>query len=214
MGYLHNSLQQNLQESAVDGAAEEGFFDILKAGTRLAGKGVLAAAKHGLPILLDALKQTGGAEAFEDTPTSTAAGQGLTADQLAKRALVADAALQAVMKLPPQQLQEEGFFEFIGDAVKKIAPIALKAVPAVAKAINPTVGNLVSGLFRQESTLAGDYNPAGGARRRLPTSHGLTPKRSLASLRQNSGTNGGGALPPMPSMRYERSGSNMGYYKI
>ena len=199
LGSLQSALQQNLQESAIDGDSEEGFFDILKAGTRLVGKGVLFAAKHGLPILLG-----GDTEAFEDTSNSAATSQGLTADQLAKRALVADAALQAVMKLPPQQLQEEGFFDFIGDAVKKIAPIAMKAIPVVAKAINPTVGGLVSSLLGQEPTFTGVRRPVEGGSPRLPASHGLTAKRSLASLRQDGTPNGGGR-------GYERSGRKMVY---
>ena len=138
LGHLQASLQQNLQESAMDSGLEEGWFDdfgdVLKAGTRVAGQGVLAAAKDGLPILVNVLG--GGAESFDDEPSSGPSDRLLAADPLAQRALVADAALRAVMKLPPQQLQEEGFFDFIGNAIKVIAPIAMKAAPTVAGAVS------------------------------------------------------------------------------
>ena len=183
LGQLHSALQQNLQESAMDGDGEEGFFDIIKAGARFASKGVLAAAKHGLPILADVLKQAGGAEAFEDQPTSGPANHLLATDPLAQRALVADAALKAVMKLPPQQLQEEGFFDFVSKAVKTIAPIAMKVAPMVVGAINPTIGRVVSSVLKQESTLDGESAVRGVTRPRLDATRGLSSKRSLYSLR-------------------------------
>ncbi|ERF68250.1 hypothetical protein EPUS_02706 [Endocarpon pusillum Z07020] len=187
LGVLQSVLQRNLQESAVDGDAEEGFLDIIKAGARLASKGVVQAAKFGLPILVDAVKNIANAESLDDQTASAAGTQGLTADQLAKRALVADAALEAVMKLPAQHLEEFGFIDFIGDAVKKIAGPAMKVLPQVAKAINPVVGNVISNLLGQDSPTARGNKPAGAARRALPASDRLAPKRSLASLRQNSG---------------------------
>lgn len=187
LGQLQASLQQNLQESAMDGDSEEGFFDIIKAGARLASKGVLAAAKYGLPILADVLKQSGDAEAFEDQPSSRPAADLLAADPLAQRALVADAALKAVMMLPPQQLQEEGFFDFVGKVIKTIAPIAMKVAPVVAGAIHPAIGKAVSTVLRQESSFPGESVILGSTRPRLAAaSHGLSTKRSLYSLRDGS----------------------------
>ena len=192
LGHLQASLQQNLQESATDGELEEGFFDsfgdLIKAGTRLAGQGVLAAAKHGLPILADVLKHAGGAESFDDQSSSGPSARLLAADPLAQRALVADAALKAVMKLPPQQLQEEGFFDFVSSAIKTIAPIAMKVAPMVAGAIHPTIGKVVSTVLNQESAVAGESNIHGAAR---PVSaaampRGLSEKRSLLTLRDGS----------------------------
>ena len=183
LGQLHSALQQNLQESAMDGDGEEGFFDIIKAGARFASKGVLAAAKHGLPILADVLKQAGGAEAFEDQPASGPANHLLAADPLAQRALVADAALKAVMKLPAQQLQEEGFFDFVSKAVKTIAPIAMKVAPVVAGAIHPTIGRVVSSVLKQESTIDSESTIRAVPRPRLGATRGLSSKRSLYSLR-------------------------------
>ncbi len=186
LGHLQASLQQNIQESAMDGDSEEGFIDVIRAGARLAGKGVLAATKHGLPILVDVLRRTNGAEAFEDQPSSGPAVRLLAAEPLAQRALVADAALKAVMKIPPQQLQEEGFFDFVGDAIKSIAPIAMRLAPAVAGAIHPTIGKIVSTVLRSESTFTGESNMPGRTKPRLAATHGLSTKRSLYSLRDDS----------------------------
>lgn len=221
LGHLQASLQQNLQESAMDGESEEGWFDglgdIIKAGTRLAGQGVLAAAKHGLPILANVL---GGAESFDDQPSSDPSAHLLAADPLAQRALVADAALNAVMKLPPQQLQEEGIFDFICSAVKTIAPIAMKVAPVVAGAIHPTVGKLVSTVLHQESAAAGESSNPGsiGPVRAAVMPRGPSEKRSLLSLRDGStrgnerrnrsdqpGANGSSYAP------YTRLGTQLGY---
>lgn len=215
LSHLQASLQQNLQESAMDGDSEEGFFDIIKAGARLAGKGVVFAAKHGLPLLSDVLKQAGGAESFEDQPSSGPSSHLLAADPLAQRALVADAALKAVMKLPPQQLQEEGFFDFVGSAIKTIAPIAMKVAPMVAGAIHPTIGKLVSGVLRQESTLDEDSTKSGTARPGLTGSRGLSAQRSLYTLREgNTQSAEGRRRPEQPRAKgsqYTRLGNPLGY---
>ena len=188
LGHLQTSLQQNLRDSAMDGDSEEGFFDIIKAGARLAGKGVLAAAKQGLPILIDVLKQSGSAEAFEDQPSSGSTSHLLAADPLAQRALVADAALKAVMKLPPQQLEEEGFFGTLSKAFTTIAPIAMKYAPVVAGAVHPTIGKVVSAVLKQESALADEPTSFGNFRPRLAQPGGLSSKRSLHNLRDRSNT--------------------------
>ena len=186
LDHLQASLQQNLQESAMDGDSEEGFFDVIKAGARLASKGVLAAVKHGLPILVDVLKKYGGAESFEDQPSSGQTAQLPAADILAQRALVADAALEAVMRLSPQQLKEEGFFDFIGRAIKTIAPIAMKVAPMVAKALNPEVGKIVRNVPGQESTSADDPTMLGSTLPKAAGNQGLSSKRSLHALRDGS----------------------------
>lgn len=186
LDHLQASLQQNLQESAMDGDSEEGFFDVIKAGVRLASQGVLAAVKHGLPMLVDVMKQSGGAESFEDQPSSGQSAQLLAADPLAQRAIVADAALKAVMRLPPQQLQEEGFFDFIGSAIKTIAPIAMKVAPVVIGAINPTIGKIVGNVLGQESTSADDSTMLRSTLSKRAGNQGLPSKRSLHSLRDGS----------------------------
>lgn len=189
------SLNQNIQESGdIDGDDEEAWTDVLKAGLRLAGKGAMAAAQHGLPIIVKALASRGGAESAEVGPALNSS-HAFSSDALAQRAVVAEAALQAVMKLPPQQLQEEGFFDFISDAVKTIAPIALKVAPAVVSAINPTVGNIVKSVLKQES-YAGVNTPSRyrGDRGLASRPKTLAKKTSLAAIRDHrNGTEGGNA---------------------
>ncbi|KAL8845843.1 MAG: hypothetical protein Q9221_009019 [Calogaya cf. arnoldii] len=192
LAQLHYSLQHNMQESGLDGSdSEEGFFDIIKAGARLASRGVSAATKYGLPILLDLLKQQG-AEALGDEQPSSG-GKLLTADRLAQRALVADAALQAVMKMPPRQLQEEGFFDFVADAVTTIAHTALEFAPPIVQAIAPELEKSVGRLSGQESTMqqASAVQAAllgkKGKRNQLDApGRGLSSRPSLQSLRGES----------------------------
>lgn len=139
------ALQQGAAESALDGESEEGFIDIITAGVRFAGQGLITVAQHGLPLLADAIL---GAESFEaESASAQQPSQAFSADLLAHRALVAEAALQAVMKLPAQQLQEEGFFDFISDAVKTIAPVAMKVCTLATQTyLIPTTAPLFSTL--------------------------------------------------------------------
>ena len=193
LGYLGQSLKQSLQESAMNGDSEEGFIDIIKAGARITGKGVLAAANLGLPIIANAVKESGGAEAYEEQHSSDSAAPMIAADPLAQRALVADAALTAVMKMPPQQLQEECFFDIIGDAIKHIAPVVMSVAPVVAKAIRPTLGKVVPSVLKQapasvdESTVLGSTGS-----RRAAGARDVSVKRSLRSLRDASAHGNGG----------------------
>ena len=140
-------------ESAMDGESEEAFLDVIKAGIRFAGKGLTTVAQHGLPLLVSALS---GAESFgEEATLATEAPQAFSADVLAHRALVAEAALQAVMKIPPQQLEEEGFFGFISNAVKHIAPVVMKVCKSLTK---PPILELRVLLHSVISALTDDLN--------------------------------------------------------
>ena len=55
--------------------------------------------------------------------------------------------------------------------------------PAVASAINPTVGNILKGVLGQQSTTAGSEHPN---RNKLAATPKLTARKSLASLRQRT----------------------------
>ena len=191
---LHAAMNKHAEESAMDEGSAEGFFDFIKCGVRLAGQGIGTLAQTGLPILVKAIaSQTSGTESLEDGPAPEQS-HAFSSDALAHRAIVAEAALQAVMKQPIEHLQEEGFFDFISSAVKTIAPIALKVAPSVVSAINPTVGKIVKGVLGQESTMVGEFTPgalngyhsSSTPRRRLDAPQ-LRPRKSLATLRNEGG---------------------------
>jgi hypothetical protein len=64
-------------------------------------------------------------------------------DGIWQRAVVAEAALQAVLQAPQDVLEEEGFFgSFIGQ-IKKIAPVIMKHAPAVISAVGPVVKSVL-----------------------------------------------------------------------
>ena len=195
LSHLKGAMEKNKQESAMDDGSAESFGDFLMAGVRLAGQGVAAVAKAGLPLLVKGLS---GAESMEDEPSAEQP-HAFSADALAHRAIVAEAALQAVMKQSPQTLQEEGFFDFIVDTVKTVAPIVTKVAPGIISAINPTVGGIVKNVLGQESTMvngssvpnAPPATPAPSGRSRLGnTAPQLRSQSSLASLRHEGNAGG------------------------
>lgn len=208
LDHIQAALRQNLQESALDGDSEEGFFDVLKAGLRF-GKGVVAAVTQGIPIIVNAMQESEDAESFEEEPRTGSVNRLLAADPLAQRALVADAALKAVMSIPPEQLQEEGIFSFIGDAIKTIAPIAMKVAPVVAKAINPTVGKIVKSVLDPKSTSTNNSTVHSRTASRRVGQQGLSAKRSLHALRGGS-THGDGNSRrfEQPAVDRSRKGNN------
>ena len=112
-------------ESFFDDISQKAFHELFNRGMRSADKGLIAVVKYGLPLLTDALNVD--VPRFGESASVTAtAPPAFSADALAHRALVAEAALQAVTKLPPYQLEEEGFFDDICDVIKTIAPVAVQ----------------------------------------------------------------------------------------
>ncbi|KAI1854417.1 hypothetical protein JX265_012451 [Neoarthrinium moseri] len=120
-------------------AGEEGLFgdifNVAKKAISVAGPVLTKVAKHGLPLLQGMLTEAD----FEDSKPSAISG----IDGLHERAILAEAALQAAINTPQHFLEEEGFFTFMADAVKKLAPIVVRAAPAVINAVGPVVGNLL-----------------------------------------------------------------------
>ena len=170
---LQNAMQ--LGQESFDEESEEGFFDVIKAGVRFAGKGVIAGARAGLPILAQLVG--GGAESIESGNSAPTA---LSSTDLAMRALVGEAALQAIMKLPPQRLEEEGFFDSMVKAVKEIAPVVVKVAPTIISNLAPVMGGLIRAATGQEATFADTIPLALGPK----TS---SSKRSAATLRRKVG---------------------------
>jgi V8-like Glu-specific endopeptidase len=125
-----------LSASAKDGDAE-GFFDDI-------GKFIKTAVGVAAPLGGTIMKTLGnllaGTESgfAEDSPTPI----GLSLENLGYRAILGEAALQAVMKMPKQQLEEEGFFSKMISLVKDIAPVVMRSAPGVIKAVTPLVNHM------------------------------------------------------------------------
>lgn len=189
---VHRTLTQG-QES-LDSESEEGFFDFICSAVRTAAPVVSSAAKVGLPILAKVLSSAAGAESLEDSTAPTGP-VNLSSQHLAKRAIAGEAALQALMKLPPKRLEEEGFFDVIGSVIKTVAPVVMKVAPTVISAINPTVGKILKAATGQESTFV---NGSGMSKGRSSNTAATVPpgapkalarKQSRYALSQEVGSN-------------------------
>lgn len=153
---------------------EEGFFDdilgVAKKAISVAGPVLSTVAQHGLPLLQGFLTEAD----FGDAATSSSLSATLAGsmDGLQERAVLAEAALQAALNAPQHVLEEEGFFSFMADAVRTIAPLVKKVAPAVIKGVVPVVQGLLSGGGTEAALVAG-----GAARHGLrQTDHaGLRP---------------------------------------
>ncbi|KAI4089329.1 MAG: hypothetical protein LQ344_005461 [Seirophora lacunosa] len=116
-GPRHRSIRLRPQDRHEPRNLKKAFFDIISAGVRFAGRRLTAAARVGLPLLAQMMNEGGAQESAEADPTAPTAA--LSSSDLAKRALVGEAALQALIKLPPHVLEEEGFFDTIADVIRE-----------------------------------------------------------------------------------------------
>lgn len=122
---------------------EEGFFDFLKQGVKIGGPLLQGALSTGLPMVLGPL---GGPVSALASVAIAAAGKlaeshagaesfGDPTEGVAERAILAEAAFTAMMKMDKQKLAEEGFFDDmrktiqrVGSVVKNVAPKVLDVV--------------------------------------------------------------------------------------
>lgn len=156
---LHNAMQHGQEE--LNDETEEGLFDIITVGLRFASKGVIAGAHTGVPILVQKLGDS--SESMKLGSTTPIA---LSSINLAKRALVGEAALQALQKLPRHRLEEEGFMDAIVHAIREIAPVVVKVGPTILHNVSQTVKSLFKADTNQEAAYAGGSPPA--KRPRIP----------------------------------------------
>ncbi|KAL8729292.1 MAG: hypothetical protein Q9181_005046 [Wetmoreana brouardii] len=171
------------QKAIGDQESEEGFFDVITTGCRSAGllqkntKMMNTGAAVGLTALAKVVGDVAPPDWHgESTGVGSGAPSALSSTNLANRALVSEAALQALIKLPPRTLEEEGFFDVIADNLRKIAPVVARVAPIVFKNLTPVVGNLIKAATGQEAVFAYDQSQGCGQ----PS---LSAKRSHFSLR-------------------------------
>ena len=138
----HNFMQALLAPTLVV-EGEEGFFDDL-------GDHIRRGLKAGRPFFRTAVK--GLALLDSVLPESTMEGDSTTDafDIISKRAVMGEAALQAVMSLEADELKAEGFFDSMKTVMQKIGSTVIKTAPSVIKAVAPIVQGLMQG---QESAL-------------------------------------------------------------
>ena len=157
-----DQLIAGLEARLADSDGEEGFFDgfvgFASKAFNVAGSVLGTVAKTGLPILLNAI--SGGVESAGDDEATPEASP---LDDLSKRAMLGEAALQALTKLPPDTLEEEGFFDDMVSTIKRIAPVVLHAAPGVIKAVTPIVdGFMKKSSGAQSLTVKKAHAPAKG----------------------------------------------------
>ncbi|KAI0444258.1 trypsin-like serine protease [Xylaria telfairii] len=168
---------------------EEAFFDsfgdMLQTAFQV-GKPLLhETAKAGLAVLSNVLE-----ESSTETESSIDSNEAEAAELLAKRAIMGEAALQAVMKLSKAELDqlylvdddgythEEGFFDFVKTTAQKIGTVIKDVTPFVVNTVVP----VVIGALSKPATESAYTKPLLSAFQ--PT---LRTKRSILSM-VNDGT--------------------------
>jgi hypothetical protein len=146
--------------NAAASGGEEGFFDDIAGGVKgLLNGGIktarpfLVEAAQGVPRLVDALASM--TESEVDGSVSAVPPVLTHVTGLHQRAILAEAALQAVINTRHDALEESGFFGDIFDVVKRITPFVVPGVDPVIARIGPIIGNLLDKAVGTESVLTG-----------------------------------------------------------
>ena len=145
-----DQLVAGLEAKFRESEGEEGFFDTFASIASTAFNIGKTVVQTGLPILVNAI--SGGAESVGDDQAAPVTSP---LDDLSKRAMLGEAALQALTKLPPDTLEEEGFFDDMVSTIKRIAPVVINAAPGVIKAVTPIVSGFMKNSSGAESAVAG-----------------------------------------------------------
>ena len=120
--------------------AEEGFFDFIGDVARSAlnvVRPIVETAAGGLAALSSVLPESTMSDMEEDASTKTL-------QVLTDRAIVGEAALQALTKLPRRKVEEEGLFNTMKAFMQQVGGQVLKAAPGVIKAVAPIVKGLLA----------------------------------------------------------------------
>ncbi|KAJ5174315.1 uncharacterized protein N7482_000192 [Penicillium canariense] len=187
---------------AVDG--EEGFFgglgSFLSKAVSVAKPFAITGAKIGLQMLNNALAPSGTESTESLSPDDQADLDAATL--VTKRAVMAEAALRAVMKLNADDLAKassssgdsgtgaEGFFDSIKGAVQSIGSAVVKAAPKVISTLVPIAVNVLQKKLAGSSESA----PMNGS------SNGVSKKKSLSFAEIDAAAlNGSGGFVQIPA---------------
>ena len=152
---------------------EEGFFDFLKQGVKIGGPLLNGVLSTGLPMVLGPLGGPVGALA---SVAISAAGKlaeshtgaesfGDPTEGVAERAILAEAAFTAMMKMDKQKLAEEGFFDDMRKVISRVGSVVKNVAPKVLDVVaEPTLRLALDALQKgSHGSAEGFYAPTGGA---------------------------------------------------
>jgi hypothetical protein len=77
----------------------------------------------------------------------------LSTEFLPLRAIVCEAALQAILRIPEEKLEDEGLFDVMSDVVRKHGPSIIKVAPGVIKKVSPVFAAMPNGAGNDETSL-------------------------------------------------------------
>ena len=152
---------------------EEGFFEFLKQGVKIGGPLLSGVLSTGLPMVLGPLGGPVGALA---SVAISAAGKlaeshtgaesfGDPTEGVAERAILAEAAFTAMMKMDKQKLAEEGFFDDMRKVISRVGSVVKNVAPKVLDVVaEPTLRLALDALQKgPHGGAEGFYAPADGA---------------------------------------------------
>ncbi|KAH9885014.1 hypothetical protein F4778DRAFT_787417 [Xylariomycetidae sp. FL2044] len=207
---------EGLLKDTIPAAGEEGWFDglggLLSRAVKYAAPIVSQAAKDAIttfgPKLVDKLLPSSGTESM----TASTGTLNKDASRLIfKRALLADASLQALMSLDKAQLarlrmqkeagavagvgeqQEGAVFDFIKAAVQKLAPVAADVAKQAVVKLGPALIDIAKDKITGGSPVTRPDRPSGNASSRFSRLHGGQPRDTAVSGFQTIGDAGSGS---------------------
>jgi hypothetical protein len=156
-------------------AHEEGFFEFIKAV-------VTTGVKTGGPLIGTIGKLIGGSESdMEPAISEDSTYQHL--ETLCHRSIMGEAALEAIMSIPPEELHAEGFFGSITDTIKSIGSTVVRVAPSVMKTVVPIIQTLVAPAMPGETPVAKPKVPTtSDGKLKAPTISPVKKATSLADL--------------------------------
>ncbi|KAJ3549848.1 hypothetical protein NM208_g299 [Fusarium decemcellulare] len=169
--FIDGILRQAKVMSSESTAEQESFFDFVSSVVQTAAS-VASPVMGAVSAIANAI---GSAEnSMELDPSDISP----LVEVLCHRALLGEAALQALMSSPAHDIQDESWFSDLVNTVKDVGPAVIKVAPTVIRTVTPLVSALVGS---GESQLSG-----GGSENR-----GRTGTAGTAAVPKPSGMNGG-----------------------
>jgi hypothetical protein len=185
-----HKISQHFNGGASTEMDEEGFFEFFKTAISVGAPILGNVARIGLPIafgplggVIGALAGTALSKAGELAGGAAEGGMvdSISNDDVIKRAVYAEAALQAMLKINREKLEEEGFIDDMKTVVSKLAPVAKRVAPKILAVIKDDVIQLLLEQLKNGKTEAELEVPA------RKTQHKTSSARPRMTFSQNTG---------------------------